>query len=101
MEKQEAIYLIRQFYQVQEHRIAFAGQLRALAKEDEHSELLEGYYERMHSIEKDINKELSKSVKGEPIWNDYLKDVKGIGAILSSGLINLIDIKKAKKTNSI
>lgn len=101
MNTQEAFCLIRQFYQIQEHRIAFAGQLRAIEKEGEHSELLDGYYERMHSIEKDINKDLAKSVKDETLWLDYLKGVKGVGPIIASGLINLIDIKRASHISSL
>lgn len=102
MKAQETFCLIRQFYQIQEHRIAFQGQLRAIeAEKGEPSELLRGYFERMHSIEKDINKDLTASVKDEPVWNNYLKEVKGIGPLIASGLINLIDIKKAKHVSSL
>ncbi len=97
----EIVYLIRQFYQIQNHRIAFGGQIRALKEAKMDINPLQEYYLQLDSVEKSIAKYLSDSVKKEKIWQNYLSKTKGIGPILSAGLINLIDIKKARHISSL
>lgn len=99
--KKEIIYLIRQFYRIQEHRIAFGGQIRALEEQGFDTNPLTNYFEQLHNIEKDMIKFLKGSVDKEPIWTDFLLKVRGIGPILGSGLINLIDIEKARHVSSL
>ena len=99
--RSEIVYLIRQYYQVQNHRIAFGGQIRALKEAKMKLGPLQGYFDTLHKIEKDISTHLAESVKKEEIWIDYLKKVKGVGPIMGAGLINLIDIKKARHISSL
>ena len=96
----EIRYLIERYYQVQEHRIAMANQVRALKEAGEETNPLNDYYERFHTIEKDIAKYLAGSVKDHPMWN-WMKKVKGIGPILASILLSTIDIRKADHVSSI
>jgi len=98
--KKEVQYLIKHFYRIQEHRMAFASQIRALQKAKLPTNPLDGYLEDLWTMEKKIGSDLTKSVKQEPLWN-YLKKVKGIGPIIAASLINLIDFKKAKHVSSL
>lgn len=99
--KKEIIYLIRQYYRIQEHRIAFGNQIRALKEQNEPTNPLDTYFNELYAIEKSIKKYLANEIKDEPIWVKFLKKVKGIGPVLASGLINLIDIKKAQHPSSL
>lgn len=95
------IYLIRQFYRIQEHRIAFGAQIRALKEGKLPTDPLEDYFLRLSEMEKEIGKLLQDSVKDEEVWLYFLKKIRGIGPIISAGLINLIDIKKARHISSL
>ena len=101
MKKTEIFYLIRQFYRIQEHRIAFGGQIRALKKQKMNLNPLDEYFEDLQGLEKRMAKYISNSIKDEDIWINFLKKVKGIGPILGANLINLIDIKEAKHISSL
>lgn len=60
--------------------------------------LLKDYQRAEHLIEKEIKKELKKF----PIYNEYLKGIKGMNLRVASGLISLIkDIKKFEKVSSL
>jgi len=97
----ETTALVRQYYQIQNHRIAFGNQIKALKEAKIKSNPLQGYCDTLYAMEKDIANVLAASLKKEEIWNEYLKKVKGIGPVLASGLISLIDIKKARHISSL
>ena len=99
--KKEITYLINHYYRLQEHRIAFAGQIRALKEAKLPTEPLDYYFEKFSEMEKEIIRHLKKAIAQEPLWKDYLKGVKGIGPVIASGLINLIDFKKARHVSSL
>ena len=99
--KKEIIYLIRHFYQIQEHRIAFGNQIKKLKEANLSTNPLDEYFVKLYSIEKEIAKSLKNSIKDEKIWKEFLEKVKGIGPILASTLINLIDIRKARHISSL
>ena len=52
-------------------------------------------------IEQGYSKILEDFVVGEPIWEKYLSKVHGIGPVLASGLVALIDISLAKHVSSL
>ena len=97
----ETRYLVRHFYRIQEHRIAMGGQIRSLKTDKLNTKPLDYYYEQLEEMEKRLIKELTDSIKEEPIWTEYLKGVKGIGPIIAAVLINTIDIKKAQYPSSL
>lgn len=99
--KPEIIALIRQFYRVQEHRIAFGGQIRALKEQKLNVDPIKKYFDQLFEIEKQMGKDIGSTIKEEEIWKEFLKGVKGIGPLISAGLINLIDIKEAKHISSL
>ena len=101
MRNPEINYLLRNFYQIQEHRIAFGNQIFSLKKENKETNPLSQYYDRFHDLEKDIAKYIASDIKSESIWKGFLKDVKGIGPLLGSGLINSIDIREARHISSL
>ena len=96
----ETTYLIERYYQMQEHRIAMGNQILALKKAEEETNPLEDYFERFHSIEKDIVKYLKSTVKSHQMA-EWLEAVKGIGPVLASALLSTIDIKKADHASSV
>lgn len=97
----EIIYLIKHFYRIQNHRIAFGNQIRALKEVKLNINPLEEYFSTLHKVEKDMEKYIKDSLKDEVIWTDFLKKTKGIGGLLAAGLVNLVDIKKARHISSL
>lgn len=97
----EIIYLIKHFYRIQNHRIAFGNQIRALKASKLSINPLEEYFATLHTVEKDMEKYIKNSLKDEVIWTDFLKKTKGIGGLLAAGLVNLVNIKKARHISSL
>lgn len=85
---------------MQEHRIAMGNQILALEKAEEETQPLEDYFKRFYDIEKDIAKHIAIVVKDEPMY-EWLKSVKGIGAILAAALLSSIDIAKTQHASSV
>ena len=93
--------ILRQFYRIQEHRIAFSGQIRALGEDKQDTTQLELYLMRLQDLEKEMEKYLKGYVEQERLWQEYLKGVKGIGPIFAATILTFIDIKKAKHISSL
>ena len=87
----EARYLVRLYYQMQEYRKAAYNQCRSIG-EDPH-ETLSYFGGRFESDEKDIKAALQKYVEAQPI-GQWLMSITGIGPVISAGLIAHIDIDK-------
>lgn len=94
-------FLIDRYYITQEHRISLSNQIFAMKKAELKTDVLEYFYGQFHGIELEIKKYLEKDIKQHPLWKNYLKDVKGIGPIFASALINNIDIEKAQHASSL
>lgn len=94
----EIRYLVDMYYAVQEYRKALASQTRQ--SEQEPNALMSFLFEQIHRIEKNINKALD-------VWTDHnrmgqwLKDITGIGPVISAGLLAHIDIEKAPTVGHI
>jgi len=114
MQNQHISFLIRDFYQIQEHRIAMGSQIRSLSDEKvlkkmkvkerkqrmEEIEVLNHFYEKFHLLEKELEKEIKKTVKEHPM-SEWLEEVKGIGPILAGALLANIDIERAEHASSV
>jgi hypothetical protein len=96
-----AKFLIERYYLTQEHRIAISNQISAYKKAEQQTESLEYFYKKFEDLEKELKKHLEKEVKSNPLWDSYLKGVKGIGPILASSLLNNIDITRAEHASSL
>jgi len=58
-------------------------------------------YFRLRNEEKQAEKFIAMQVKQHPIWEAFLKDIKGVGYLMAGVLISEIDITKAKYVSSI
>ena len=75
-------------YDVQDVRIRTAHRLRGLPKE------VYGVYPRsLLDIEKQLTKQLNTLLKQVPVWNYWLKDVKGVGPRLAGAILSRIAVK--------
>lgn len=92
---------VNMFYDLQRVRIQTGG--RVLAKDNPQGiDLEEGdlqYFENiqevLHIQEKDLLKQITKYVEATHIWQEFLKDVKGIGPTMAAVLLSEFDIHKA------
>lgn len=75
-------------YDVQDVRIRTANRLRVLPKE-----VYGVYPQSLMEIEKQLDKRLAVLLKEIPVWNSWLKDVKGIGPRLAAGILSRIAVK--------
>lgn len=62
---------------------------------------LVGYYLSLVKAEEDLFKAIEETLGDCPIWNKYLKGVKGIGRAMAGVIISEFDIHKAKYPSSL
>ena len=90
--------LIEDFYDIQKYRIEVENQLRSAeqgASEQEQTFIKNVIVDRLTTIESEIEKYIGNNLKNEPMYTEWLKGVKGIGPLLSAGLIAWIgDIER-------
>lgn len=61
---------------------------------------LTGHYLRLLSDEEELGKSITKMVQTFPIWDAFLKDVKGCGPVMSAVIISEFDPHKARHVSS-
>lgn len=90
--------LTEDYFDIQKSRIEIENQVRAIDQKVAESDkkwMKENVATRLHLIERDIQKKIADWVKEEPIYQYWLGDIKGVGPILSAGLIAWVgDIKR-------
>ncbi|GAB6066054.1 hypothetical protein JCM9492_11460 [Aquifex pyrophilus] len=79
---------------IQDERIRAQNRLRAMLEgKDEPEENRERFYriilKPLEEMEKEILKEIQKELRGEPVYEAFLKHVKGVGPSLSAKLLSL------------
>ena len=85
--------------QIQKGRIQFGNRLSALERADDKSagsgqwQIVERWLMRFHMMEEELDKDILKVVKQEPIY-EQLSEVKGIGPMLAAKMIAMIDISR-------
>lgn len=82
--------MTRQFYDIQDQRKAMANRLRAYRQLGYNLEEAESILQELKTVEDHLNKKIAKLVKAEPIHQEWLQHVKGIGPLLSASLISII-----------
>jgi len=93
--REEANRLVKLYYQMQRVRIISASQVRAAEKAEESSYLVTFFGSEYGIIEDQIKKVLDVYTDHTPIgW--VLKQICGIGPVISAGLVSGFDITKAK-----
>jgi len=83
-------------YDVQEVRKATANRLRGLPKE-----VYGVYPEALINIEKQLDKRLAVILMEIPVWNSWLRDVKGIGPRLAAGILSRIAVTVVKNLDNL
>jgi len=82
--------LVDIYYDVQDVRIRTFNRLRQLGE-------IEGVDPiALKKLERELNREVERWLKGIPIWEKFLKQVRGVGAILAGGIIGWFDPSKTK-----
>ena len=69
---------------------------------DDYTEfVLVAQYEQIYNVEVQAFKNLEKLLDEIPIWNEFLKGVRGVGKSMAGVIISEIDIAKAKYVSSL
>jgi hypothetical protein len=98
--REEARYLVRAYYQMQEDRIRdFAQKKRHLEERTPHA-MIDWLAARHERIEQQIRSALAVYVQEHPVGR-WLMSIKGIGPVISAGLLSHIDINKAPTVGHI
>jgi len=98
---------VNMFYDLQRVRIQTGG--RVLAKDnpqgidlkDEDLEYFENIFDVIKSQEKAILRKIQKYVEATHIWQEFLKDVKGVGPTMAAVLLSEFDIYKADTVSKL
>lgn len=98
---------VRYFYDLQRLRIQAKGRSAKKAEiaeahlDDGDKAFLNRQGEKLNDIEKDALKEVKRLIKGVPIYEDFLKGVRGIGPTLSGVLIAEINIENCNTASQL
>jgi len=93
-DKEKIRRLVEIYYDVQDVRIRTENRLRTVGEvEGVHPEVL-------RKLEKEIRETIKKEIQDIPIVKNYLRNIKGIGAILAGALISFLDVRKAEHASS-
>ncbi len=97
--------LVETYYDVQDQRIRGAHRIRQYTEiTDTPERMLEGWHDeidkRMSSSEGYLQRRVQKLLDDEPLWRDWLVDVRGIGPCLAGGIMAWLDPAKAPHRSS-
>lgn len=96
---------VRMFYDLQSLRIQSGNRTgnqdapAVLSEKDK--EILAMMSDKTQELEKLFLKEINKLLKGIPVYENFLKDIKGIGPTLAGVIISEIDIARAPTISSL
>lgn len=94
----EARFLVDSYYQMQANRIRAAGQVRAMGKEPH--DVLAWLEDQSATLEAQIKRALDKYTEAHPI-GEWMRNIFGIGPVISAGLLAHIDINRAPTAGHI
>ena len=100
MSRAEVRYLVDSYYMMQQNRIRFANQNRALVEQQEPSSLIPWLTEQSERFEKEIRKALQPWAEEQPVGL-WCLSICGIGPVITAGLLAHIDIEKANTAGKI
>jgi hypothetical protein len=107
MRKEKLKNAVRYFYDLQALRIqsgARASKKAELAQahlDEEDKEFLKRTGKSLNALERDALKEVERLLQGIPIYEKFLKDVRGIGPTLSGVLISEIHIENCNTVSQL
>lgn len=96
----QARFLVDGYYNVQQRRIATAGQLRAQETDTPPNNLLLYFYQQEMETEKRVKASLTAYAKSKQIGR-WLLSIHGIGGVLAAGLLAHIDIRRVQYAGQI
>lgn len=96
----ELRYLVDSYYIMQDQRIRAEGQLRALSKAGEPSEVILHLASNSRKLEKQVEVSLDVYTYNHPV-GQWARAQKGIGPVITAGLLAHIDITKAPTVGHI
>lgn len=96
----EARYLVDAYYQMQEQRIRAAHQERTLTESGEPHDVIAWLRNQSATLEKQIQVSLDRYT-GAHDCGFWMRAVKGIGPVISAGMLAHIDIEKAPTVGHI
>lgn len=92
--------------QIQKARIQFGNRLSAIERmadnpaESDQAQLIERWTMRFTEMEMELDKDIAKIVKDEPIYRE-LSGIKGIGPMLGAKVISMIDIERDSSPSAL
>ena len=96
----EARFLVDAYYAMQENRIRTHGQVRALNESEEPNSVLRWLASQNEGLEGQIKRALTRYAEAQPL-GEWAMSVKGIGPVITAGLLAHIDITKAPTVGHI
>lgn len=99
LSREEARFLVSNYYTMQDHRIRSAAQLRTLG-DREPNEVLGWLLANSEQIEDDIKKALAAYAAKQPV-GAWAMSICGIGPVIAAGLSAYLDIYKAPSVSHI
>jgi hypothetical protein len=96
----EARFLVDAYYAMQENRIRTHAQVRALTESNEPHDVLAWLAAQDEALEGQIKRALGKYAESKPV-GEWALSVKGIGPVITAGLLAHIDITKAPTVGHI
>lgn len=94
MSDDEARYLVDAYYIMQDDRKRANNQKRALTESAEPNKVIEWLADQSTILESQIKRALDKYTQAHPMGS-WMREVHGIGPVISAGLLAHIDIEKA------
>lgn len=96
----EARFLVDAYYMMQRDRIRASNQTDSLVRNEEPSEVLAWFADQRETLEKQVARALD-AYSGASVVGNWARSIKGIGPIISAGLLAHIDITKAPTVGHI
>lgn len=96
----EARFLVDAYYKMQEDRIRAHAQVRALAQSEEPNDVLRWLAAQSETLEGQVKRALARYTENSELGR-WALSVKGIGPVLTAGLLAHIDIRKAPTVGHI
>lgn len=96
----EARFLVDAYYQMQENRIRADAQVRALTESHEPHAVLNWLAKQSESLENQVKRALARYAESDKL-GEWALSVKGIGPVITAGLLAHIDIAKAPTVGHI
>lgn len=101
MPYKEARYLYWLYQSFQRERLAASNRIRVIRKDGGNPLMMEHFFHQYMELEKAMGKALAYWVKEERVYNEWLKNIRGIGPTLGAGLIAFVRPEYSRTAGSI